>query len=78
MASSEITQALHECDRFIAIGTSGNVYPAAAFVEVARLAGAHTVELSLEPSVGASRFHERMYGPATEIVTEYVESFLGS
>ncbi len=76
MAGFEINQALDECDIFISIGTSGNVYPAAGFVEVARLARAHTVELSLEPSVGASRFHERIYGPATEVVTEYVESLL--
>jgi NAD-dependent deacetylase len=76
MARSEINQALKECGIFIAIGTSGNVYPAAGFVEVARLAHARTIELSLEPSVGASRFHQRMYGPATEVVTKYVESFL--
>lgn len=76
MAISEINQALRECGIFIAIGTSGNVYPAAGFVEVARLARAHTVEISLEPSVGASRFHERIYGLATEIVTEYVEALL--
>jgi NAD-dependent deacetylase len=75
-AMSEINQAVKECDIFMAVGTSGNVYPAAGLVEVARVARAHTVELNLEPSVGAPRFHERIYGPATIIVTEYVERFL--
>lgn len=38
----------------------------------ARAAGAHTVELNLEPSEGASLFAERIYGPATAIVPAYV------
>lgn len=46
----EIYLALAEADIFIAIGTSGHVYPAAGFVHEARLQGAHTVELNLEPS----------------------------
>lgn len=46
----EIYQALENADVFIAIGTSGHVYPAAGFVHEAKLQGAHTVELNLEPS----------------------------
>ena len=53
-----IYQALVACDLFISIGTSGSVYPAAGFVAEARAAGAHTVELNLEPSEGASLFAE--------------------
>src|SRR5262249_49788190 len=49
------------------IGTSGSVYPAAGFVVGARHAGAHTVELNLEPSDGATLFGEAFYGPATEV-----------
>jgi NAD-dependent protein deacetylase/lipoamidase len=73
-----IYAALVACDLFISIGTSGSVYPAAGFVAEARAAGAHTVELNLEPSEGASRFAEAAYGPATEIVPAYVESLLGT
>lgn len=76
MNMDEIHQALYGCGLFIAIGTSGNVYPAAGFVELARTARAHTVELNLEPSTGASRFHENIYGPATGIVPKYVERLL--
>ncbi|MFN3869085.1 MAG: NAD-dependent deacylase [Hyphomicrobiaceae bacterium] len=72
-----IAAALEAADLFISIGTSGTVYPAAGFVEIARDAGAHTVELNLEPSDGASRFDECIHGPATEIVPRYVARLLG-
>jgi NAD-dependent deacetylase len=68
--------ALGACDLFISIGTSGTVYPAAGFVMEARAAGAHAVELNLEPSDGADLFLERIEGPATEIVPAYVERLL--
>jgi NAD-dependent deacetylase len=71
-----IYEALAACDLFISIGTSGAVYPAAGFVMEARAAGAHTVELNLEASDGASFFAERIEGPATEIVPAYVDRLL--
>ncbi|HKX08752.1 MAG TPA: Sir2 family NAD+-dependent deacetylase [Stellaceae bacterium] len=72
-----IYEALGRCDRFISIGTSGNVYPAAGFVQEVRYrSGVRTVELNLEPSEGASLFEERHYGPATEIVPAYVRHLL--
>jgi NAD-dependent deacetylase len=52
------------------------VYPAAGFVAEARITGAHTVELNLEPSEGASLFAEAIHGPATEIVPAYVDRLL--
>ncbi|MCA1934448.1 MAG: NAD-dependent deacylase [Asticcacaulis sp.] len=72
-----IYDALSGCGLFISIGTSGNVYPAAGFVQEATRAGAHTVELNLEPSQGHSLFKERLYGPATEVVPAYVEGLVG-
>ena len=71
-----IFQALSEADLFLSIGTSGTVYPAAGFVTEARAAGAHTVELNLEPSEGHSLFHEAIHGPATEILPAYVRRLL--
>ncbi|MGE0734365.1 MAG: Sir2 family NAD+-dependent deacetylase [Alphaproteobacteria bacterium] len=72
-----ISTAVAECQLFISIGTSGNVYPAAGFVQEARLrARAHTVELNLEPSEGATLFHDAIYGPATEMVPAYVDKLL--
>ena len=72
-----IEQALVECALFMSIGTSGNVYPAAGFVEAVRGFGqGHTVELNLEPSLGATAFAETIYGPASEVVPAYVEALL--
>lgn len=71
-----IAKLLAACDLFISIGTSGNIYPAAGFAAAARQAGAHTVELNLEPSQGASLFAEAIYGPATQVVPAYVERLL--
>lgn len=72
-----IFAALARCALFVSIGTSGNVYPAAGFVQEARqVAGAHTVELNLEPSSGVTAFAEARHGPATEIVPAYVEELL--
>jgi len=73
-----IYEALSVCDLFISIGTSGSVYPAAGFVAEARGTGAHTVELNLEPSEGASLFAEAQYGPATKIVPDFVDCCLRS
>jgi NAD-dependent deacetylase len=73
-----IHEAVGVCDLFVAIGTSGVVYPAAGFVQEARQAGAHTVELNLEPSDGHSLFAERVYGRATEVVPAFVEELLAT
>lgn len=69
-----IYAALERCDLFLSIGTSGAVYPAAGFVKEARLAGARTVELNLEPSLGATSFDEHVYGPAGEIVPAFLNT----
>jgi NAD-dependent deacetylase len=71
-----ISDALARCDLFISIGTSGNVYPAAGFVSMANRVGAHTVEINLEPSMVQSRFKEKIYGKAGDVLPEYVESLL--
>jgi len=69
----EIYDAISQCDLFISIGTSGNVYPAAGFVEMANQAGAHTVELNLEASLVESAFNEKVYGKASIVVTDYIK-----
>ena len=69
---------LSEADIFIAIGTSGNVYPAAGFVAEARRAGAHTIEFNLEPSAVGSQFVEHRTGPAGTTVPKWVDEVLGA
>ncbi|MEM6621398.1 MAG: NAD-dependent deacylase [Pseudomonadota bacterium] len=71
-----IYDALQDCDLFVAIGTSGNVYPGAGFVAEARQAGAECLEINLEPSDTAGSFHRQILGPATETVPAWVADVL--
>ncbi|WP_298561415.1 NAD-dependent deacylase [uncultured Aliiroseovarius sp.] len=72
-----IYTALGEADLFVAIGTSGTVYPAAGFVGEARAMGIPTLELNLEPSDTAGIFDDARFGPATTIVPAWVDEVLG-
>jgi NAD-dependent deacetylase len=72
-----IERALAAADLFVSIGTSGAVYPAAGFVQTARYAGARTLELNLEPSLGSVFFDEVRTGPAGLLVPAWVEEVLG-
>lgn len=77
LGMDRIFAALERCALFLSVGTSGNVYPAAGFVHhVLDTSRAHTVELNLEPSEGASLFEEQHYGRATEVVPAYVDRLL--
>lgn len=67
----EIHEAIQECDLFVSIGTSGNVYPAAGFVQVAKQYGATTVELNLEESMISSDFEYRQNGKASVLVSKF-------
>lgn len=73
-----IEAALAGCDLFVSIGTSGNVYPAAGFVRLARAAGADTLELNLEPSEGTALFDRHRHGPATALVPAWVDEVLSA
>jgi NAD-dependent deacetylase len=68
----QIDAALAQADLFVAIGTSGNVYPAAGFVQEAAAQGARTLELNLEASATAGLFDEARHGPASQLVPDWV------
>lgn len=72
-----IEGALARADLFVSIGTSGAVYPAAGFVQIARRAGARTLELNFDPSAGSAYFHESRLGPASLLVPQLVRELLG-
>ena len=72
----EIWDLLRGADIFAAIGPSGQVYPAAAFVQDAARAGAHTVEINLEPSAVVSDFAETRFGRASDMVPLWVDAVL--
>jgi len=72
-----IENLLGACDLFISIGTSGSVYPASGFVSLVRSIGtAHTIEVNLDPSEGASYFAETRHGKAGSLVPLLVDELL--
>lgn len=74
----EIQDALTKADIFVSIGTSGAVYPAAGFVQIARGFGARCLELNLLPSEGTFMFHEARHGKAGELVPAWVDEVVRS
>lgn len=77
MHMEEIEEVLEDrCGLFVAIGTSGQVYPAASFAETARAHGARTMELNLEPTDLTKAFDEVRHGLATEMVPAWVDKVL--
>lgn len=72
-----VVEALSHCDLFVAIGTSGVVYPAAGFVDIANRAHAHTVEINLGGTERSPAFAEHIVGPAGQKVPEYLAKLTG-
>ncbi|CAE7735124.1 cobB [Symbiodinium microadriaticum] len=71
---NKINMALEACDLFVAIGTSGNVYPASGFYQTAKIRKAYTVELNLDRT--GSAFDQHIYGAASEVVPRFFEKLL--
>jgi NAD-dependent deacetylase len=72
-----IDRALRKSDLFVAVGTSGAVYPAAGLVAEARAQGIRTCEINLEAADNAGLFDEQCYGPASQTVPAWVEELVG-
>ena len=72
----EIYAKLVKCDLFLAVGTSGVVYPAAGFCQIAAGSGAVCVEFNLEKSLTASNFTYGIYGKAGETVGKFTDYLL--
>jgi NAD-dependent deacetylase len=76
LGMDRIDRALREANLFVAIGTSGAVYPAAGFVAGARAYGLRTCEINLEAADNADLFDEQRLGPASETVPAWVEGLV--
>lgn len=64
-----VIEALERCDLFVAVGTSGTVYPANEFVVWAKRAGARTVFVNLEPLEEDQGFFDEVHlGRAEEVL----------
>jgi NAD-dependent deacetylase len=72
----EIAGHLQGCDLFVSIGTSGQVYPAAGFVQEAAYSGAQTLEINLSDTDISGAFDDHMIGPATLVVPDWVAGLL--
>jgi NAD-dependent deacetylase len=70
----EIMEAIDECEIFVSIGTSGNVYPAAGFVS--RALQAETFEVNIQGSEISSSFKHHYVGPASEAVPRLISDLL--
>jgi NAD-dependent deacetylase len=66
--------AAQACDVFLSIGTSALVYPAAGLVDMARQAGAITVEINPQPTELAASFDFTLPAPAGSVLPELVDS----
>jgi len=71
----DIYASLANCDVFLAIGTSGWVYPAAGFVGCLPR-GSLTIEVNLSSTQTSPAFREHYVGPASEKVPEVVKRLL--
>ncbi len=65
-------RAAGKCDVFLCVGTSAIVYPAASLPEVAKRAGAYTVEINIETTDQSDLFDERLHGKAGEVLPRIV------
>jgi NAD-dependent deacetylase len=53
---------------FLAVGTSGAVYPAAGLVQRARSLGAETWLVNAEPAENAAAFHHFVQGKSAQVL----------
>lgn len=67
-----ILEHLETCDLFVSIGTSGQVYPAAGFVQRVSTK-VPKVEINMEQTSISDGFNHRYKGKATESVKEFLE-----
>jgi len=67
-AISKAQQKAQECDVFLCIGTSAEVYPAAELPMLALRSGAYVVEVNPNKTVISDYMHEKLIYPSGEIL----------
>lgn len=73
---ARIQDALFRCGMFVAVGTSGSVYPAAGFAAVAARRGIPTLEINPAPTGGA--FSDALAETAETALPRLVSAWIGS
>lgn len=75
--TEKVEKLLETVDLFVAVGTSGIVFPAAGFAKIAKTNGAETVLLNAE-TIENSDFDEIIIGNAAETLPKFVSELLHS
>lgn len=76
LCMNEVDRLLQSCDLFISVGTSGVVYPAAGFVQIAKMFGSDTYEFNMEKTSNNRLFDKHIYGAAGTTLPQFVQSLL--
>ena len=76
LCMDKVENILRKCELFISIGTSGVVYPAAGFVQLAKYYGADTVEFTLDTTANNYMFDKHIFGKAGETLPPYIEELI--
>ena len=71
-----IYRVLKRCDWFIAIGTSGVVYPAAQFVQEAKASDARTICINPDPDASSQFFDYHFKEKAGDALTLYASQWI--
>ena len=71
-----VEKLLRTSDLFISIGTSGQVFPAASFVQTAKYYGADTIEFNLEPTSNNIYFDKHVMGKAGTTFPQFVDELI--
>jgi len=66
--------AVGSCEVLLIIGTSGLVYPAAAFASLAKQAGSFVAEINLDPTPNSEIVNVAIQGRAQAVVPELIRS----
>ncbi|MBR2033328.1 MAG: NAD-dependent deacylase [Alphaproteobacteria bacterium] len=74
----KVDKLLSNCDLFLSVGTSGVVFPAASFVQIAKYNGAKTFEFNLEATSNNFYFDKHIMGPACTTLPAFVDELIKS
>lgn len=76
MGSDEIMLALEQCDLFLCIGTSNQVYPAAGFVYQVKEKSVPCFELNYEETQLSHIYDKNFQGKASKILPAFIREYL--
>ena len=72
----KINTLLQKSDYFIIIGTSGVVYPAAGFLQMAKYYGAITIGINFDKPINYQHIDEFFQGKAGEVIPKLVDEWI--